>query len=89
MISGIPGWVNFFILGALYFILFLCAKKFTGFESDPRLLGILALLMSAGYLSKFREVQGGGWAFNGIKGRWGFVAAGAVFLGLVAYAILG
>lgn len=65
MIERIPGWLNFLLLFVFY--VFLIDGVLLFWEFSISLIGrratIACLIFAGGYLSKWREKQGGGWRF--------------------------
>jgi len=62
MISKIPGWLNFLLLAAFYYVLLSLLRYYTGAQCDRWFLVMVCLFYSGGYLAKWRW-QGGGWRF--------------------------
>ena len=63
MISNIPGWLNYLLLSAFYYALFTLLDWWLGLGVSRIARVIFSMLMAGGYLSKWREKQGGGWRF--------------------------
>jgi hypothetical protein len=68
MINKIPGWLNFLILWMFYLVLstavILLWHFFVGkFPELSEYVLLMTAIYAGGYLSKWREKQGGGWRF--------------------------
>ena len=63
MISKIPGWLNYILLGAFYLALLTLIDVAVGLGTSLTARFIFAYFYAGGYLAKWRERQGGGWTF--------------------------
>ena len=65
MIDKCPGWLNYLLLFVFYVFLMKAVLLF--WQLAVSLLGgnavIVIVIFAGGYLSKWREKQGGGWRF--------------------------
>jgi len=69
VIDRLPGWLNFIVLWLFYFItisvFLLIWRSLAGRYPNPfEQALIVSMFYAGGYLSKWREKQGGGWRFN-------------------------
>ncbi len=63
MIKNLPGWLNFLILWAFYFLVGILFDLVCGFHTDRRFIGAFTAFYCGGYLAKWRFYEGQGWRF--------------------------
>jgi hypothetical protein len=62
VIEQLPGWLNFILLTAFYFGIFVLLRGLFDMGINNKDLLIICMFYAGGYLSKYRNL-GGGWRF--------------------------